>query len=433
MHYGTPIFLIYLATKMKPISFLTESFSLTLRALLSHKLRSLLSIVGVTIGIFCIVGILTATYSLEKNIRSNIDELGDNIVYVQKWPWAFSGGYQWWKYMNRPQTTLTDFRQIDKYRNTEVIDHVVFYFESRNNKISSPLNTHEGVRVGGVSNQFFDINQWPIASGRSFTEFEFEKGKNVAIIGSGVAEEVYPTSNPVGKNVKVNGKRVEVIGVFEERGDMAGMQNYDDLLLLPHRFALSMAKPNTQGVESSIIVKGKDGVGLKSVKFEIKRLMRGIRKLRPKEGDNFAINELTMLSDGLSQTFMVINIVGWILGGFSLLVGGFGIANIMYVSVKERTAVIGLQKSLGAKKRFILSQFLIEAIVLCILGALIGIGLAWALSFAFNLSTDSGFVMHFSMGVITTGLLIAVLIGIVAGVSPALRASRLDPVVALRK
>ncbi|MBT8327287.1 MAG: FtsX-like permease family protein, partial [Bacteroidia bacterium] len=189
--------------------------------------------------------------------------------------------------------------------------------------------------------------------------------------------------------------------------------------------------PNTRGVSSSIVIKGKEEIDLKQVDVEVTRIMRSIRKLKPKDKDNFAINKLTMFSESLNQTFGVIDLVAVIIGIFSLLVGGFGIANIMFVSVKERTPVIGLQKSLGAKRNFIMSQFLIEAIFLCIVGALVGIVIVIGLGLLASKFSD--FKIFFSMSIFLSGIGISVFIGLVAGLAPARKAARMDPVVAIRK
>jgi putative ABC transport system permease protein len=410
---------------------LYESVVLTFKFLRAHKLRSFLSVLGVTIGIFCIVAILTATHSLEQNIRSNIDKLGDKIVYVQKWPWMFGGSYQWWDYLNRPETTLPEYKRLRREGNTDIIKSSAFYFEFQRNKVKSIIEELSSVKVVGVTGDFFEINQWEIEFGRKFTEFESQKGKNVAIIGYNLAVNLFQGQNPVGKDIKINGSKVSIIGILEFQGNSIGGQQYDDIVILPGVFAERFAKPNTAGVGSAIIVKGYEHTDLKDLSFEIKRVMRSMRKLRPKDDDDFAINKLTMFSDSLSQTFGMINIAGWIIGGFSLLVGGFGIANIMFVSVKERTSIIGLQKSLGAKKKFILSQFLFEAVFLCIVGATIGILITLLSGLVLN--TYSDFKIYYSLNIMIIGIITSVIIGLIAGLAPARKAARMNPVVAIRK
>ncbi len=411
----------------KWLLWLKEAASLTWGFLRANKLRSLLSMLGVTIGIFAIVTVLTATYSLERNIRDSIDKLGNNIVYVQKWPWAFGGSYKWWEYMNRPEATVKEYRRMRKEGNKDLIQYSSFYFEYKSKKVKSKDEEISSVNSAGIEGQFFEINQWPIILGREFTDFEIDKARNVAIIGYDLALNLFPSSNPLGEKLKINGINTSVIGVLEKQGQSLGSKNYDEMILLPANYARRFARP----VSSAIIIKGFDDISLSALDYEIDRIMRSARKLRPKDKNNFAINKLTMFSDGLNQTFMVINLVGWLIGGFSLLVGGFGIANIMFVSVKERTSIIGLQKALGAKKAFIVGQFLIESILLCLVGAVIGIFGVAVLGSLVTRFTE--FTIFQSPTIILQGTLVAMVIGLVAGFIPAMSAARLDPVEALRK
>ncbi len=405
--------------------------TLTLKFLRAHKLRSFLSVLGVTIGIFCIVAILTATHSLEQNIRANIDKLGDKIVYVQKWPWVFSSNFEWWDYINRPETTLKEYKRFNRESKKDIIKSSAFYFEFGRNKVQSTVEELTNVKVVGVTGDYFDITKWEVEFGREFNSFENQKGKNVAIVGYNVARNLFQGQNPLGKSIKVNGAKVTIIGILSFQGNGIGGQQHDDLVMLPGAYAERFGKPNTMGVSSALIIKGYDDQDLKVVTYEIKRLMRSMRKLRPKDDDNFAINKLTMFSDQLDQSFALLNIGGIIIGIFSLLVGGFGIANIMFVSVKERTSIIGLQKSLGAKKSFIRSQFLFEAVLLCFVGAFLGILLTFIGGVFVNFQYD--FKIFYSLDIFLFGVFISICIGLVAGLAPALRAARMDPVVAIRK
>lgn len=416
---------------MRPFQLLRESVSLSISFLISNKLRSFLSILGVTIGIFCIVAITTATHSLEKNIRQSVDKLGDRIVYIQKWPWGFGGSYQWWDYLNRPEASIREYKQFESESNKDLVRNAAFSFEYGGNKLKTPSAELTDVKLVAVMGDFFEINKWELTLGRPYTKLELDRGKSTTILGYNVALNLFEGKNPIGKKLKVNGHKVTVIGVLELQGQAIGGQQYDDVMVLPGVFAQRFKKPNMQGVSSAIIVKGWDEVELKMLDFEIKRIMRPMRKLKPKDKDNFAINKLTMVSDNLSQTFGIIDLVAIVIGGFSLLVGGFGIANIMFVSVKERTSIIGLQKALGAKRRFIITQFLFEAVFLCILGALIGIGIVLTLGTLASKATD--FQIFFSIAIFARGIAVSVFIGLVAGLAPALMAAKMDPVEALRK
>lgn len=409
-----------------------EALNLTYSFLKGNKLRSLLSMLGVTIGIFCIVLVLTATYSLEKNIRANIDKLGDNILYIQKWPWAFGGGgYRWWDYMNRPEASLKEYERLRSEGNKDLILYTSFFFEAGDNTIKSHSEEIKDGRLTAVQGDFFEINQWPIDQGRAFTKFEMDKGRNAAILGYEIAHSLFPAGNAVGKRIKINGIFTEVVGMLQKQGTAMGGNNYDERILIPAQYGLRFSRPGKAGVSSSIVIKGFEEVSLSQLEFEVNRIMRSQRKLRPKDDNNFAINKLTMFSDGLNQTFMVINLVGWLIGGFSLLVGGFGIANIMFVSVKERTSIIGLQKALGAKRSFIIGQFLLESVILSIIGAIAGISAVIVLGFLVSNFTE--FTIYQSASIIIQGVFVSAFIGIIAGLIPAYSAAKLDPVVALRK
>ncbi len=415
----------------KMLSTLSEAFNLTISFLRANKLRSFLSMLGVTIGIFSIVLVLTATYSLERNIRDNIDKLGDNIVYVQKWPWSFGSGYKWWEYMNRPEASLKEYRRLQKEGNPQLFQYTSFVFEVGRNKAKSADEEINQIGFTALEGDFFEINQWPITDGRLFTQVETEKGRNVAILGYEVATNLFPKGNPVGQKFKLNGINTQVIGVLEKQGAALGGNGYDEKILIPAAFGYKFTRPGKSGVNSSIIIKGFDEASLAQIEFEIDRIMRSIRKTRPKEPNDYAVNKLTMFSDGLTQTFTVIKLVGWLIGGFSLLVGGFGIANIMFVSVKERTGIIGLQKALGAKRNFILSQFLMESVILSLIGAIAGIVMVIILGALVSRYTE--FTIFQSAGIMLQGVIVSAFIGIIAGIIPAFSAARLDPVVALRK
>ena len=416
---------------MKFTSLFKESIALTIRFLKANKLRSFLSVLGITIGISCIVAIFTATYSLEKNIRNNVDKLGDKIIYVQKWPWTYGNGYKWWEYMNRPKSKIKEYQRLARDSNKEIVKNTAFYYEFSRNKIGSIHEELSDVKIIGVMGDFFEINQWEVFSGRVFNNFDLISGKNSAIVGYNIALNLFEGRNPVGKKITINGSKATIVGVFDYQGSSIGGSQYDDIVALPIKFAQRFAKPSGSGSSPSIVINGHENIDINTLSYEVTRIMRSIRKIKPKEKDNFALNKLTMVSDSLSQTFGMIDIAAGIIGFFSLLVGGFGIANIMFVSVKERTSIIGLQKALGAKRIFILSQFLFESVFLCIIGALMGI--VFVIGLGLLASYLTSFQVFFSFSIFTFGISIAIGIGIIAGISPAILASKMDPVIALRK
>lgn len=398
-------------------------------ALRSNVLRTTLSLLGVTIGIFAIIAVFTLIDSLERSIRDSLDFLGDQVIRVEKWPWLFQDNYPWWKYVNRPQPTLNEFEflQANVSRATSMS-----IFADRSNLTLEYRNSSIGeVYLVGASYQYNQVFEVEIAQGRYFSVRESEYARNVAIIGSEIAKSLFPNSNPLGKTIKMKGQKYIVIGVLAEQGgNIVDAPSADYTCYIPYQSFLKLyASRSRWGVGSTIALKGfESDEGLKELEFEIIGLMRGRRGLRPRQEDNFAINRPEAFAEVVSNIFNVISIAGGIIGSFSILVGGFGIANIMFVSVKERTHIIGIQKSLGAKNYFILLQFLFEAMFLSLIGGVIGMILVY---FATYISLGS-LELQLSLKNIVIGLVVSSSIGIVSGLIPAITASRLDPVVAIR-
>jgi putative ABC transport system permease protein len=387
-----------------------ESFHFAISALIVNKIRTVLSLLGITIGIFSIIAVFSVFDSLEKAIRDDISSLGDNVLFIQKWPWMMGGNdYPWWKYWQRPETDLRELAELQRRSNAaEAFTFMVGV--SRN--ISAGNTTIENSGINAVSHDYDRVMPMDIAYGRYFTPLESQTGRNVIIIGADVAETLFPGADPIGRSVKVFGRRMDVIGVIAKTGDNI-FGNSDD---------------NSAFI--TIMAKSKPGVTNEQLKDELTGIMRSLRKLKPAAEDNFAINEMDIINRGFDQLFGVIAIVGWIIGGFSLLVGGFGVANIMFVSVKERTSQIGIQKSLGAKNYFVLLQFLFEAIFLSILGGIVGLLIVMTL--ALVISNSTSFTMVLSLQNILLGIFVSAFIGLLSGFIPAWSASRLDPVEAMR-
>jgi putative ABC transport system permease protein len=403
-----------------------ESFRFAWQALRSNLLRTMLSLLGVTIGIFAIIAVFTLVDSLERNIRDSLSFIGDKVLYVNKIPWTFDGPSQWWKYFQRPEPTYTEYKFMsERLENAKAV--VASSFKGRvttkrdNNSMSSLIQ--------GTTLDYNKISEVPIEQGRYFTQQEVDVARNIAIIGSDVAENLFPEQNPVGKSFKISGLNFTVIGVQRKKGEsiinVGG--NPDIKCLIPYGAFAKMFHSIKPSI--NIMVKGYDNdEGLVELESEIRGLMRTRRGLRPLQADNFAINRPEAIAKAIGSIFGVLTLAGWVIGGFSILIGGFGIANIMFVSVKERTNIIGIQKSLGAKNYFILFQFLFEAILLSLVGGLAGILLVYLLSFLNLGSLD----LQLTAGNIGLGLGVSSIIGIVSGIVPAFSASRLDPVIAIR-
>lgn len=396
-------------------------------ALVVNKLRTILSLLGITIGIMAIITVFTLVDSMEKNIRDNVQSLGDNTVYIQKWPWDTGAMQQWWKYWQRPEADLNDFKEVKRRSRTA---EAVVFMAQKNKTVGHGSNSIENVPVVAVSHDYNRIKSFDLVAGRYFTLLESSTGKNVCIIGMAVAQGLFGQANPVGKSVKVFKRKMTVIGVFGVEGESVIGSSVDNQLLMPINYARQVMRIDRGSSQPLIMVKGKSGIETAEIMDELRGIMRSIRRLKPLAEDNFALNEISLLSKTLESLFQIINIAGTVIGGFSILVGGFGIANIMFVSVKERTHLIGIEKSLGAKNWFIMMEFLAEAIFLSLMGGVSGLIIVFGLTFAASAILDVD--IYLTMTNIVKGISISVIIGLVSGIIPAYLASQLSPVEAIR-
>ena len=394
-----------------------------------NRLRAMLSLLGITIGIFAIIAVFTIVDSLEANIRESVNTLGSDVLYVQKWPWAPEEGeeYAWWKYMNRPLATLEEYEYIKD--NSKGAKNVAF-ISAVGRGIEHGNNNIDNVGVAGVSDEFKDIRAFELEVGRYFSPMEMNAGRNVTVIGSTIAEKLFEGSDPLGKYVEIFGSKVLVIGVVEKegKGTFSG-QILDDVAMLPLNFYMGFIDIRREYADPQIWVQAKPSVGVQELTFEVTQLLRSYRRLKPADEDNFALNQTSLINNQLDQLFAVLKIAGFFMGIFSIIVGGFGIANIMFVSVKERTHIIGIQKALGAKRYFILTQFLFESVMLSVAGGIIGLLIVFLGATAISLSTD--FAISLTMDNILVGIGISSLIGLISGIFPAWQGARMDPVVAI--
>jgi putative ABC transport system permease protein len=406
---------------------LKESLLFAIDSLVVNKLRTTLSLLGITIGIFSMISVFTMVDSLENSIRNSIQSLGDNVIYIQKMPWSFDSKQPWWDYIRRPDPQMSDFKMVKKLcQNADAVAMLITgpaTLKYQNNSI-------ENANCLGVTDEYNQIWDLKIERGRYINELESRNGRPVTVIGAKIAENLFPGENPIGKKFKIKGRKLEVIGVLEKEGESMMGKSNDENVFMPLQFSRNFFQLRGHNTGAIIMVKAKEGVTNRALIDELTGIMRSIRKLKPKAKDNFALNQLSMLSQGFESLFSVINMAGFVIGIFSIIVGGFSIANIMFVSVKERTSLIGIQKSLGAKSFFILFQFLFESIFLCVIGG--GVGLL--LIFLGTLLLTYGLDFEISLGIknISLGLGLSIAIGIVSGIIPSYRASRLDPVEAIR-
>lgn len=403
-----------------------ESFIFAVSSLTTNRVRSFLSLAGITIGIFAIISVLTVVDSLERKIRDSIESLGSNVIYIQKWPWEFGSDYPWWKYLQRPEANLIEYEEIK--RRSENASAVSFII-SANKTAQHEGSSADNASIVMASHEYEDIRTFEIANGRYFSPLESSKGYPRAIIGIDIAKTLFDKKNPVGKTIKVGGYKLLVTGVFKKEGKDMFDNSSDNTVLIPINYARNIIDIRSEMLNPMIMVRAKNTVNIDELSEELRIIMRSARRLRPIEEDNFALNRASLISKGFDEVFKVLNIAGFIIGGFSILVGGFGIANIMFVSVKERTRIIGIQKALGAKRFFILLQFLYESIILSLIGGIVGLGLIYAGTLIANKALDFG--ISLSLYNIVTGVSISVVIGIISGYAPAYAAAKLDPVKAM--
>ena len=410
---------------------LKESFVFSFNALIANPVRTVLSLLGVTIGIFTIIAVLSTVDSLEKSIKDNLSFLGTDNLRVEKWPWDFNNpSYEWWKFFRRPEPTYREYEFLkENLINAEAVEiltsrgGVNVKFQNNNSVIDN---------LNGVvfENQFF--GDWEFSAGRFFTQNETLTGSNAAIIGHKIMEDLFKSPEfAIGKQLKIKGKSYTIIGVTKEQGESFGAgDSFDRQMFIPFNSFKKIYKVGKKGSNAVLRVKGNGDTdpGLVNLEYELKGLLRAKRGIKPIEDDSFAINRPEYLASFVSAIFSTISIAGWVIGSFSILVGGFGIANIMFVSVKERVPIIGLQKSLGAKKYFILMQFLFESSFLSVFGGLFGIFFV----FLMTLPDLGTFDLVISFENVILGVTISSIIGILAGLLPAIFASNLDPVEAIR-
>jgi putative ABC transport system permease protein len=409
------------------LSLFKESLLFALTALRVNKLRTILSLLGVTIGIFAIISVFTAVDSLEKKLRDSVASLGDNVIFVQKWPWTFGPDYPWWKYINRPLPSPDELASVQ--RKLKSAQAVAFEVSARKT-VQHESTIIENVTVLGVSHDYDKVSTLEFESGRYFVESESESGRSVAIIGSDVSAALFPSGNAVGQEFKIFGRKVLVIGSLKKQGESIIGNSTDTEVLLPVNFIRTFIDTKKESANPMFLVKAAPGISNVQLKDELTGIMRGVRKLKPSVEENFALNETSLISNQFDSLFGIVGFAGWIIGGFSILVGGFGISNIMFVSVRERTNQIGIQKSLGAKNYFILMQFMAESVMLALLGGLIGLLLVFVIMTAVNALLD--LTLTLTLVNIVLSITISILIGIISGFIPAYSASQLDPVEAIR-
>ncbi len=400
------------------------------KELKANKLRSTLSLTGITIGIFCIIAVFTVLDSLKRNIREEVATLGSDVIYINRWPWMDDGGeYKWWEYWQRPSMSLSELRAVQD--NVKEAGIATLQLSISGKTIKYNDNEVSGFAGYAVTQDFDKLQNIEITEGRYLSPSELDAGANSLVIGAELFEALFKGDiNPVGKNVRYLGKKFTIVGKLKKTGQNAAGYNFDNCVILSYNAISSAIDLRSLNYDPMLMIKAKPGAALSEMQFEAEGTLRAVRKVRPGEANNFAINQLSQITQRMDTMFGMINIIGGIIGGISLIVGAFGIANIMFVTVKERTKYIGLKKAIGARSSYILIEFLIEAISLCIIGGLIGILLVFLLLLVFNSLSEMKFTLSFAN--IFIGIFTSAIVGVIAGFIPAYKASKLDPVVAIR-
>jgi putative ABC transport system permease protein len=406
---------------------LKEGTIFAINSVIVNKLRTFLSLFGITIGIFSIISVFTVLDWMEKSIHDSISSLGDNVLYVNKWPWGLNTHLNWWDIIKYPVVSTSDYQAVI---NKSTKASSACFTVTQPEQIKYRKNLASDVNVWAVTPEFDNIRSFEIEKGRYFSPEESASGKNVAIIGAEIAEKLFAKEDPVGKQITISGKRTEIIGVFKKEGKGGiGDNGMDEETVVPYNFGKSFINMKNNFLNATLMVKSKEGVPLQELSDETTMILRAARRLQPDEVENFSLNRASLISQSFSGVFAGINIGGWVIGGFAILVGGFGIANIMFVSVRERTNIIGIQKALGAKKFFILEQFLVESMLLSIIGGLLGVLLIFIGTLIINYLYDLN--MYLTLSNMFLAVFISGIIGIVAGYAPANTAAKMNPVEAI--
>jgi putative ABC transport system permease protein len=401
---------------------------MALQELKGNKLRTFLSLFGITIGIFCIIGVMTTIDSLKKNVQTNLKSLISKVIWIDKWDYSDGGdsGYPWWKYVNRPTVRYEDLTFLKA--NTKNAAYLSYFLQ---NSVSVDYEgaVLNGASLFGVSGDYDKIQDFRIISGRYLSEADFERGTPSCVIGFTNAETLFgEAEKAVGKEISIKGKRLKITGLIEKQGN--GPNNLDQSVVVPYRFFASLFDP-LKADQNIIIAQAAKGVTIDALIDELRGNMRQLRRLSPRDADNFALNDMNKIVGAqVGKTFDILNLAGWAIAGLSLIVGAFGVANIMFVTVRERTSQIGLKKAIGAKSRTILTEFLLESAFLCVLGGLMGLLLVWILTLI--LGTILPFPIFIAPNIILLALTICIVLGILSGIIPAGIAAKMDPVVAIR-
>lgn len=404
------------------------SLKMALQEFKSNKLRTFLSLFGVTIGIFCIISVLSTVNSLEYKVQGDIKALGNNTIYIDKWEYGGEEEYPWWKYVKRPEPKFEEMQLLKaKVANAS---NIAFQTDA-NGDLEYESDVVTGVQYYAFTEDFPNIQQVDIAIGRALNQSDFDRSGNSILVGYEVAVKLFGTADKaVGTQVTIKGgKAANIVGLIKKQGkSIVGGWDFDNCIMMVRGFLKSIQPEKYSSPK--IMVQAKAGVPMSMLKDELTGAMRSLRKLKPTQEDDFSLNDVDSFSSFASDIFGNVNAGGWAIAALSLIVGMFGVANIMFVTVRERTSQIGLKKAIGAKRSTIMMEFLIESAFLCILGGMIGLILVFILTKV--ASAAIGFPIFISINIMALAIGICILVGVLAGIIPASIAARMDPVVAIR-
>jgi putative ABC transport system permease protein len=405
---------------------------MALKELRANKVRTLLSLLGITIGIFCIISVLSTVDSLKVKIQKEISELGNNAIYISKWKFGNEdgGSYPWWKYVNRPDPKVEEMHFIKQ--NSHYAASTCLFIDNMNFNIAYGDDYLSNINVYGITEEYNEIQPLEFLAGRYINQTEFNQGSPVAVVGYGTAEKLFgKPERALDKVIDIKGKKTRVIGVLKKHGQgMIGGWEFDDAAFISYNYALNFVTMAGPWTNKFIMVKAKPDIPNTQLQDELKGLMRSVRRISPTAEDNFSLNDINMFKKAMEPMFANINTGGWFIAILSLIVGAFGVANIMFVSVRERTSQIGLKKAIGANKKSILTEFLLESAFLCIIGGAIGLLLVYIITLI--LSAIMPFPVYISASNLILAVGICLFVGLVSGIIPASIAARMDPVVAIR-
>ncbi|MEX0649205.1 MAG: ABC transporter permease [Balneolaceae bacterium] len=401
---------------------LVEGWKIAMSAIWTNKTRAMLTTTCIVIGIVSVTAMNTITDGVDRAFDESMDMLGRNVVFVEKWPWGFGGEYKWWEYRNRREMQLS---YLDELRRLAPGASEVAAVTNRNTSVRYKEKAVDGVTLNGATAGYFQTGGLNIASGRAFNETDVQRAARVVILGGSVVDALFPDEEPIGKQVRIQGQRFTVIGTLERQGNFLGLEDTDNRMVTPIS-AYGTIYGLRWGIQLAVQFPSEEA--LEDGEYEVIGAMRQIRQLDPLDDDDFAINKAALFEQEFQSMKVAIYGIGIFLTGLALFVGGIGVMNIMFVSVKERTREIGIRKAVGAKSWEILLQFLMESIVICLIGGVIGV----LLSIGVTQLINQFFIAYMDWTTVLNAIFICAFVGILFGYLPSSRAAKSDPIESLR-